>query len=52
MSISIEQRAHDIAMHSTKRRFSDNFVAPETFTSAYIKDYNVAYNMLSKASSK
>ena len=52
MSISIEERAHDIAMHITRNRFSAVFVAPETFTSAYIKDYNVAYNMLSKASSK
>lgn len=52
MSISIEQRAHDIAMHITKKRFSDDFVAPQTFTSAYIRDYNAAYSMLSKAASK
>lgn len=46
MSLSIEERAHDIAMILTDRRFDNKAVTTELYTNYYLQNYTVALSML------
>ncbi|MBZ5986002.1 hypothetical protein [Leuconostoc gelidum] len=46
MSLSIEERAHDIAMRLTDKKFQNQPVATETFTTDYLHNYAIAISTL------
>lgn len=47
MSISIEERAHDIAIKVVEKQLNDfKVVSPEKYTELYIQKYMVAYTTL------
>ncbi len=47
MSISIEQRAHDIAIKVVDKQLNSfKLIAPEKYTELYIQKYMAAYKVL------